>query len=181
MYVRTNIAYGLAKLSLLRSHWAIFSKISTKKLLLRQMRHKILGRKSLKIWDNLNDMMVNKKKSWKVKNYNGYCDFSRCQTNFAIISHCFGMHSLTSPEVESGSIGWGVRGLVNVLCLPIDCNLTWRPKWRSISFYWFSCNIFLICSPEKLNAKLMTAHASGQARPGLRLLSFQPRLGQPWW
>lgn len=58
----------------------------------------------------------------------------------------FGMHSLTSPEVESGRIE---KGLVNVLCLPIDCNLTWRPKWRSISFYWFSCNIFLICSPEK--------------------------------
>lgn len=58
----------------------------------------------------------------------------------------FGMHSRTSPEVESGRIE---KGLVNVLCLPIDCNLTWRPKWRSISFYWFSCNIFLICSPEK--------------------------------
>lgn len=31
------------------------------------MRHKILGRKSLKIWDNLSDMMANKKKSRKEK------------------------------------------------------------------------------------------------------------------
>lgn len=31
------------------------------------MRHKILGRKSLKIWDNLSDMMANKKKSREEK------------------------------------------------------------------------------------------------------------------